>query len=373
MDVYITFYSVFPKNRIYLYNGFSFGRNKDTDKIDLFIADNASTDEILYNVKKFNPQRVWCSVSMFSHFLKIADIADEKWIVGGPITRKDYFNKNFKFLCVRTSMEEFCGCSKLSNDFDFYFDKFIDGLSNSKIMYSLSLGYGCYWSKCRFCSYKKFSGNGIVIRDVDKLFSSVPETKRGTNKLILHTCIDSLPASVLEKVLSGYYNVNSFASYIRADKDVISVFEEYRRDLSDFTFSIGLESFSQSIINKMNKGILIDDVIKLLRIVLDEGAIVYLSVLGWLPFITSNDVKESVYNIDIISNLQKISDKLFLIYNDKVYWPDLEVLQEYEFPIIKHELDGYVIEISEDCPQYNYSKIIEEKILTSFRRIVRGA
>lgn len=373
MDVYITFYSKFPKNRIYIYNGFSFGRDKQKEDVDLFISDSFTSEEIHNEIEKYKPERIWCSISLFSQYEQIKSIANDKWIVGGPLTKKRFFSENnFKFKVVTDTFESFLGKEGLSSEYDFYLSDFIKNFNDSKITYNCSIGYGCYWGKCSFCSYRKFScSSGVILRDVDKLFDKIPPfIDKNNNRLIVHTCIDSLPHYVLERVLSGYYKVDSMTSFVRADKKTLEIFKMYPRDLKYFTFSVGIEGFSQEILDKVNKGILLEDVIDLVKYLLEKGATVYLSSLGGYPFLTKEIVEDSIKNIRILREFQKLEGKLFMIYNSKIFWPSEDIISGYGFPVRKDDLDGFVVEIPENSEQYVYNKEIEKEIFNSFERLI---
>jgi len=368
MDIYITFYSIFPKKRFYIYNGFSFGRNKDEKYTDLFFSNLTTPEEIKSSIEKYSPNKVWCSLSLFDHFEKVKNLINDKWIVGGPLVGKRFFEKYKHTKNFVTQPLEIYLNKNISSDFDFYPKDFLKNFSNSKITYSCGLGFGCYWRKCTFCSYQTMSkskvGRKLVLRDVDKVLETLPNSE--DNFLTFHTCLDSIPSSILSKLLDNN-KVKSMWTFMRPDRRNLEVVRNTGRDLRDFSFSIGLEGFSQKALQELNKGFTIEEAIEAIKVLLKKNASVYVSVLGCLPFMDKDMFEESLRNISVLKNLQ---GRLILVYVENIFWQSLEAASKYAFEVIKTNTEEFVVKIPKNSDVFHYNGKIKEEVFSSFPRLV---
>jgi hypothetical protein len=265
MDLYITFYKLTEKTKcdkrsLLINNGFSFGRIKKSNDIDLFInVDDFAQQKIQENIKIYNPEKIWITVTFNDEAKIIKNIADERWIIGGPLITENKNNEEFfkiftkKPTFVFVSMEKYLG-NEISSDFDLYFSSLIEQYPNYAIHYNLNLGLiQCYWSKCSFCKYSKVPYNLAYKRNnIEKIIkSAIPYTL--FNFFVGHVCLSAPTPKILKEIINAREGNSFISTYIRADKPILDVIQQYD-DLSRFLFMIGIEGFSQSIVDELNKG-----------------------------------------------------------------------------------------------------------------------
>lgn len=331
-DVFITFYSK-SKNSLHICNGFSFGREKFKRGYDLFFESDCSPQTIARAIKKIPERigRIFCSISYTKNFNAIKPIVSDKWIIGGPfaayLTRA---NIDIPATIVPGSLESFMGDKELSSDFSFYFEKFLGHENAEYINYTCSIGKGCYWNKCIFCDYKLFDLRKNLRPDIEGILKQIPPNHTG--KSLVHLCIPTAPAKAMKGILESKTKKNvTLASFVRADESIIEVFREYNgQQCKDKIFVIGVESLSQSIINRLNKGFKIDNALELTRRILDLGGSVEYSIMDHYPIANRKTVLETLITMDRLKKIVGKSrrDRVWFYNNGITLWPNENVVSK---------------------------------------------
>jgi radical SAM superfamily enzyme YgiQ (UPF0313 family) len=160
-------------------------------------------------------------------------------------------------------------------------------------------------------------------------------------------------------------------SFIRADKVMLNVVKKHS-NLSNQLFSIGMEGFCQHIIDELGKGVQIDTAVELIDSITERKGKVSLTLMEEYPFLTENDVKESLSTIDRIKSIKEKGRLIYINSNGPVWWPGAKVASEYGFPIEKRYGEWYHCLLPKDSEQYKYNKQIIDYVRESGIPFVRG-
>lgn len=169
-------------------------------------------------------------------------------------------------------------------------------LKNVKeIYFSYSIDVRCYWKKCNFCSYH-FSRNEYIKKDkyidlkvIDKIDSDFP--------LIVKLTSPSLNKHYLN-ILIPQFKYNDKLTYefaIRCDSHIHQVLWEKLKGLTKppkLRVSLGLEYPTDRMLQFMNKGFSLQDIINMVNLLKDYNSIISAGfIIGW-PTLTWDDVTE---------------------------------------------------------------------------------
>ncbi len=326
-------------------------------------------------------EKVFCSLNHCEEYLKILPCLSSNWIIGGALVNevsKEFFWQKFKCVCVTTSFEHWIKKPISSKFLDYWSDKPEILKYKKPISYMTPIGKGCYWSKCEFCSYHHFEKGEHYIRNIDLVFSGVREFEYGTN--ILYLGLSATPVSALMSIFNNLpsfkkrVGFNKISLYLRADNFILD-FAKKQDDWSSFICAIGLESFSQEVVDAYSKGIKIKDVYKLSKLLIAKGATVALHLMDLHPIMRKEFLDDALQNIDMFASLKQsdgIGPGMFLYNNGPTYWPanDIDVLfgvrnlivEEKNIVFSQHK---WVFAPNENHEAFKLNRIIAQHIKSS--------
>jgi hypothetical protein len=163
------------------------------------------------------------------------------------------------------------------------------------------LAAGCRWGKCRFCNlrqpHRQFS--------VESVCAAIEQRRRATGISKVFLIDLCQPASgVLDRFLSQIENRSGaycFGAMFRADiakSDLV----RFKRNGLDICH-LGIEAYSDGLLVKMNKGVRLIDIAKVLITCVEEGVRCEGNLLLNLPWETEEDIEETGRNLAILSHL----------------------------------------------------------------------
>ena len=393
MDVYITFYDTPQEDTISIANGFSFGREGMGDYVDLFFRHDAEQAEIEIGIERVAAERggvdrIFCSVFYYALLKNLRPLLDDRWILGGPAIT-GLVHRNVKLPCklVGVPIEEFAGKEELSSRFDPYFIDFVKNIRGKGfplkwLNFSCGIGSGCYWNKCKFCDHKLYN-NFYVRPDIKGILEQVPADDSYDSRAYL--CFSALTPAVLDEILCSKKKKNVIlASFIRADRRMIETLQKYDKGsevCKGVGFGIGLEALSQSLVDRLNKGIKIDNVIQLARLFLERGGYVSLSLMDHYACMTSEMVDESKATLTKLKKvLQQFPyDRSSIRMGGITVWSNRKVAEEMSngFEIEAFSVHGfferYKIPIPENSPAWNYNRQVSLAIKESGIRLASSS
>ena len=284
--------------------------------------------------------RIYFSATLTTDLCVISPLIDKRWVIGGPLTQCDYVDlikASFPDTVIWSgTFEDYLGIP-LSSTYTEHWHDWVEKRDPSDIVNVMSysmIGKGCYWGKCIFCSAPKY--NVIYQRNTEKIISSLMGYKNYSSSV--HVGVDSVKPSQLEILLEYRKplldkNID-LVMYIRGDYIIESFFKSCKEtDFSGFHFIIGLESFSQGIVDSLNKGIKVSTTLNIVKHITERNGNVILTIMNHYPNYTLDKVKDSLKNIQWLKDNIKNKKKIYLVNPGRIEWPtenEAKLFGEYE-------------------------------------------
>lgn len=323
MNLFLTFYHKIH-DVLLISNGFSFVKHI-IDGEDIFVDELEDFEDIGEPLKEtltnasFN--KIYASFSWQRQYNLVKELIDKRWLIGGPLSQ--FLTNSETGSDIRNETFESLYGYEVSSSFNYYFNSLIKKTAPSTVIYNMSLGAGCYWNRCRFCShyerqysYTRPSVETILeqIIPLEGLKSQVWTGLSAVRGDILKAVLDyTVPDTVLLK------------SYIRADPEINEVLGKYD-DFTGKAFNVGLESFSQDIVDRLNKGIRIDNVFQLIERVISNNGVIGVNIMDNYGCMNSEMLQESLTHLEMLRRLVEkynAKDRLFIINSGITKWPNL--------------------------------------------------
>jgi len=238
--------------------------------------------------------------------------------------------------------------------------------------------YACYWGKCVFCAYYYNDRNGLFIRKVDDL---IEEIKIYIEKYNVNTFLfadhalppkylDEFATKILEQKIEIYFFMQS-----RLDDgfDKTLLKKLYKAGLRICGW--GLESASQKLLEKMNKGININSALKILKTAHSIGIQNFVYMIKGFPGETDYDFELSYNfikkNIKLMRNLRvayfNLDTASYMYSHPEEFGINKELIKQAEAKLeyndsLRGDVIGYKLsrtqeekinEIEKRCNEYN--------------------
>ena len=153
----------------------------------------------------------------------------------------------------------------------------------------------CYWGKCNFCNCSL--GKALEFKKVEQLVEEIKTLKEIYNTNFFYFCDNALPPGYLEifadflinKKIKIYFQLN-----LRLEKDFNKKLLKKLRKAGLIKVFWGLETASQELLNKMNKGIDINCATEVLKNAYKNGISNTLFLLMGYPTETKKDIETTI-------------------------------------------------------------------------------
>jgi hypothetical protein len=316
MNVFVTLSSQDLSERVLnVFNGFSFVRNR-LEGVDVILDQTTQTvQEARLMLSRFpSDARFFCSLSVPTQWFYMSTLVDERWVLGGPLIP---FMKKGTAQCRAELFdghaEEYFGLPYIPA-ISYYFEDYVLRHPAKSLYICASLGSGCYWNKCRFCSHTAGGFKPFVRSHVERLLGQIRRV--GGKETRFFVGFSSTPPEVLKTILeSGVTHRVLMKAFVRADESIIDVVEG-SDDLNGFTLVVGAESFSQSINDMLMKGTQWENLLRLIDVTAARGGRVQLDTMEHYPFITEAHLKEADETISRLLELRaKHGRRCFFVLN----------------------------------------------------------
>ncbi len=182
---------------------------------------------------------------------------------------------------------------------------------------------GCYWGKCTFCSLgEKYNNYKIktpakVVKDIKEIINEYPQHGwiQFQDDALSPAYLDKLADEIMKENLNIYYTI--FARFEKEfTKELIT--KLYKSGLRAIYW--GLESGSQSVLDKMNKGINIEYVPNILKNCHEIGISNLAGIIVNFPTETAEEINETIEFLKSVMQYVTISPGPFsLMKNSYVY------------------------------------------------------
>ncbi|MDD3453648.1 MAG: radical SAM protein [Bacilli bacterium] len=231
-------------------------------------------------------------ITLFGNFNNVVDLLN--------MFDKKVFNRSINNALYRDKKEVLLNYNIAKNLFHrkWYIPDF-DGinldnyLSNLKLI-SLTLNHGCYYSKCEFCS-RPFYYNGYCTYDIDAILNQIRLLYENESIEAIYFIDECVPYSILIRLANYLINnkinikwmVETRIEKEYVDSNVAKLL--YKSGCREISF--GIESYNTKILKKMNKGISLKEVKKVIKNFYESGISVSATFMIGYP-------TESIFNIN---------------------------------------------------------------------------
>jgi hypothetical protein len=292
-NAFVTFYHRYTiPNIVELYNGFSFVRHV-MEGDDFYVTYDTNIEDLREKLSSYD--KIYYSVSFSRHIEIVRRIVDKRWCFGGPIfSPPNHHIKEIETLnFINGYFDDYLGCNA---DFftPYWTDDFLGKITSLK--YNANCGTTCYWKRCKFCNdmYSKTNRD----RDVEKVFGKIKEYEYPTSVYLYNGSVNPIFLKKIIKLQDENPKENILLRVqLRPDAHINDVLYE-AKNLKGLHFIIGLENFSQTILNKLDKGISIKRAIEVAGNCIDKGARVTFNLISKAPGMDLKTFDECLENID---------------------------------------------------------------------------
>ncbi|GEM_PF-4452381 len=336
-DAFVTIVKNHNK-RTEIFNGFSFIAHK-VDGDFFFFFEDEDINVIKNLLEPYD--RIFTTAITSGELIFFQKIYDKRWIIGGPITRlfSDQFFEKFlpKVNIFRGQFEEYLGLER-DNIFTPYWNEWLSNAEQKGLLINPTIGYGascgtnCYWGKCVFC---KTTHSEMDTRNIKIVYSQLPIYDRTT---LVHFRFGSMPSYELQDLIECVRQDNKntiFRVYIRGDKDIKNVVEKAKR-LDNILFLIGLETFSQTVSDKINKGIDIKTALEIIKIINEKGGMMEITMMSRFPYVNQKTLEESLENVKWIKENIRPNKRFWFYDSVEVLFPTEEISSKFGDYYVKY-------------------------------------
>lgn len=198
---------------------------------------------------------------------------------------------------------------------------------------------GCWWGKCDFCS-EPDDRRGYALADADRVADYIRQTAM-RHHLSDIFFLDSIqpPAPYLKKLMG---HLNSHAIPYRMSGEIHAGIDDETLDLllaTGFkTLQIGIESYAQNLLGRMNKGVTVMDLLRILTRCADRSVAVYGNLLMHHPLETPEDVRETIRVADLTTHLFVPFLQHYFAALGSPLWTRLQSRKVRTYPLMRHAL-----------------------------------
>ncbi len=232
-------------------------------------------------------------------------------------------------------------------------------LEPDEIILPIEFGRGCPWKRCTFCPDESYNilcqtKKADRVREEIEYYQSVSKDLR--NFFILDSDALKDPKEIIK--IAGYLegkNLNFIYAEFRAermDREVLSAILRFGNWVSNF--QIGIETFSDRILQLMNKGVAALKNVEVLKAAAELGAPVQFNLFTCFPGMTNEDMQENLRVMDLVTHI--LVDGNFVMFPGEFYLPtDCPVfLNPAGYGIKKHD-ESVFSSVFRDFPMPSYS------------------
>jgi len=216
-----------------------------------------------------------------------------------------------------------------------------------KTVLPIRVSHGCYWGKCAFCNYhinRTYSPRAVddIIDEIETLIKSHNVNYFYFQDAALSPAfLDEFSKKIIEKKINIRYLSN-----IRFEEAFDKKLLKQMYDSGMRVAQWGLESASQKILDKMNKGIKIEVVLKNLKNAYEAGLYSHLYLIVNFPGETYENLKETT---DFLVKNKKYIQSFY--FNNFVLLRDTYIYfnpEKYGIDLRKFNMDNFCFCTSDD-------------------------
>ncbi len=273
--------------------------------------------------------------------------------------------KNKKNVIINTEPKRIKNINNLANmSFDgINFDEYLFKRANIYIINSK----GCYWGKCTFCSlgskYDKYQIKtpSKVIKDIKEIIQKYPQHGwiQFQDDALSPAYLNKLADEIIKENLNIYYTI--FARFEKEFSDEL-IKKLYKSGLRSIYW--GLESGCQSVLDKMNKGINLENVPHILKTCYETGISNMAGIIVNFPTETVEEINETIKFLKSVIQYVTISPGQYALMKNSYVYKNCE---KYGLKITKENDFSYAVEFKDT----NLSNEIKQKKWSDFLEVIK--
>jgi len=257
-------------------------------------------------------------------------------------------------------------------------------LEPGEIILPIEFGRGCPWKRCTFCPDESYNilcqaKKADRVREEIEYYQSVSNELR--NFFILDSDALKDPKEIIK--IAGHLegkNLNFIYAEFRAermDRKVLAAILRFGNWVSNF--QIGIETFSDRVLQLMNKGVTALKNVEVLKAAAELGVPVQFNLFTCFPGMTNADMQENVRVMDLVTHILVVGN--FAMFPGEFYLPtDCPVFLDpagyrikkhgeslfssifRDFPMPSYANYPYPYEFDNDEEQYRMSMLLRNKV-----------
>lgn len=301
MDAYLTYYNSLVNDTIDFYNGYSFVAHL-LHGDHYFITDTTPREFYTETLSKYD--KIFYSVSITKQAHLVKEYIDNRWLLGGPIFERlpeEYWNKYLEGTKIfKGSFEDYLGIPR-EDIFTPYWNQFVLEKKPIVLKYNATVGRMCYWGKCKF-RRGGYQDLVPIERNIKKVYDKLPVYDFISYVYLYHGSISPKALKTVIECAEANPKENVVVRlHMRGDKEILNVMKE-AKDLSQFSLVFGLETFSQTASDRLNRGVNIYDILECCKVGIEKGGKVLPLIQSKNPTMNKKVYEESLKTIEWIKN-----------------------------------------------------------------------
>ncbi len=187
---------------------------------------------------------------------------------------------------------------------------------------------GCYWNKCSFCP-ERAEGNIFSMRKTTQVTTEINQLVQSYTPVLLHLLDNAIPPAVLGQLIKNNPGVPWYG-FVRITDDFLE--PDYCIALKKAgctMLKLGVESGDQGVLDKLEKGLDVNTIAKVLHNLSDAGIATYVYLLFGTP---AETMQEARVTLDFVRRHHQHIDFLNLaIFNMPINSEESKKLQLADF------------------------------------------
>jgi len=218
--------------------------------------------------------------------------------------------------------------SLFTPDFDDYFNELQIWFSEEPFIPVLPVEFsrGCWWNKCSFCNLN-LQWCGYRFKKARQMVDEITALSSRYGCLDFVFTDNMIPPQESLRFFSMTEKLSqdlTFFAEIRAmgkGKSINEIFERYQRG-GLTTIQVGIESLSNSLLKKMNKGTSVLENIAAMRAANEHSLALEGNLIIRFPGSTRDEVDETLENLEYVFPYTPLTDAVFFLGNDSPVYAD---------------------------------------------------
>ena len=191
-----------------------------------------------------------------------------------------------------------------------------------------STSTGCYWNKCSFCP-ERAEGNTFTMRNTAQVTTEINQLVHSYSPVLLHLLDNAIPPAVLGQLVKNSPGVPWYG-FVRITDDFLE--PDYCIALKKagcIMLKLGVESGDQGVLNKLEKGLDVNTIARVLHNLSAAGIATYVYLLFGTP---AETMQEARVTLDFVRRHHQHIDFLNLaIFNMPINSEESKKLQLADF------------------------------------------